>query len=77
MTTGAWLFCIVFAFIGFGIGTIVGGFLEWDRFYPETKRLRSDLRLAYQESENLREILYSTVALSRSSSNEPSRSARG
>jgi hypothetical protein len=77
MTTVAWLLCVVFALFGFAVGIILGGFLEWDRFYPENKRLRSDLRLAYEESENLREILYSTVALSRSSSNKPSRSVRG
>jgi hypothetical protein len=43
--------------LGFLIGFLAGGFMEWDRYYPANKQLRHDLFLAYREAEELREII--------------------
>ena len=55
--------------LGFLIGLLIGGFLEWDRFYPMNKRLRADLYSAYMENEELREHIHN--------SSSPIRRARG
>jgi hypothetical protein len=55
--------------LGFLIGFVMGGFMEWDRFYPMTKRLRADLHCAYKENEALREHIHA--------SSQPIRQARG
>lgn len=55
--------------LGFIIGFLVGGFIEWDKAYPLNKALRHDLFLAYQENEQLREVIHA--------SSKPIRQARG
>ena len=55
--------------LGFVIGFVTGGFMEWDRFYPLTKELRRDLYSAYMENEALREHIHA--------SSQPIRRARG
>lgn len=55
--------------LGFMIGFVIGGFMEWDKAYPLNKALRRDLSLAYQENEQLREIIHA--------SSQPIRQARG
>ena len=55
--------------LGFLIGFLVVGFMEWDKHYPVNKELRRDLQLAYREAEELREHIHT--------SSSPIRQARG
>ena len=55
--------------LGFMIGFLVGGFVEWDKATQVIKELKSDLRIAYRENDDLYETIYA--------SSQPIRQARG
>jgi len=55
--------------LGFIIGFLVGGFIEWDKATQVIKELKSDLRVAYRETDDLYEALHA--------SSQPIRQARG
>jgi len=44
--------------LGFIIGFLVGGFIEWDKATQVIKELKSDLRIAHQENDELYEHIY-------------------
>ena len=46
--------------LGFIIGFLVGGFVEWDKATQVIKELKSDLRAAYRENDDLNEIIYAS-----------------
>jgi hypothetical protein len=50
---------ILSTLIGASIGFLVGGFLEWDASTETIRELKSDLRVAYKEIEELYEHIYS------------------
>ena len=49
--------------LGFIIGFLVGGFIEWDKATQVIKELKSDLRVAYRETDDL-SMRHSTPVLS-------------
>ena len=55
--------------LGFIIGFLVGGFIEWDKATQVIKELKSDLRIAYRETDDLYETIHG--------SSQPIRQARG
>ena len=55
--------------LGFMIGFLVGGFVEWDKATQVIKELKSDLHIAYRENDDLYETIYA--------SSQPIRQARG
>jgi 3-mercaptopyruvate sulfurtransferase SseA len=60
--TVAWILFI----IGFsGIAYLVGGFVQWNQRHEQVKLLKSDLIYAYQEAEELREIIQSCACRSK------------
>ena len=46
--------------LGFIVGFLIGGFIEWDKAYPLNKQLRQDLHIAYMENEELREHIHNS-----------------
>jgi len=64
--------------IGFTIGFIYGGFLEWDRFRPLTKDLQDELMESYKENDELRTIIHKNlgVVLRQTSAHPSLRSSR-
>jgi 3-mercaptopyruvate sulfurtransferase SseA len=60
--TVAWIFFV----IGFSIITyLIGGFVQWDKRNEQVKALKSDLLYAYQEAEDLREVIQSCACRSK------------
>jgi len=60
--TVAWiLFIIGFSIIAY----LVGGFVQWDKRNEQVKALKSDLLYAYQEAEDLREVIQSCACRSK------------
>lgn len=44
--------------LGLIIGFLIGGFIEWDAATKVIRELKSDLRIAHQESDELYEHIY-------------------
>lgn len=60
--TVAWILFI----IGFsGIAYLVGGFVQWNQRNEQVKALKSDLLYAYQEADDLREVIQSCACRSK------------
>jgi len=68
-TTVAW---ILVAFSISIFAYLIGAFVEWNKQTETRKQLKSDLREAYLESDELRETIQDLIASGRSRSNHAS-----